>query len=46
MKKVLIYLIGGVAEIVSAPEDVEVIIKDLDNNPEDFFTDEEIENNA
>jgi flagellar motor switch protein FliM len=33
MKKVLIQVVGGVAEIVAKPADVEVEIKDFDNEP-------------
>lgn len=38
MKRVIITVLGGVAEIEQAPEDVEVIIKDYDNFPEDGLT--------
>jgi hypothetical protein len=34
MKKVLITVVGGVAEVVACPKDVEVIIRDFDNEPD------------
>lgn len=42
MKKVLIQVVGGVAEVVACPKDVEVVIKDFDNEPNeaDFTADD------
>ena len=42
MKKVLITVVGGVAEVFACPKDVEVIIRDFDNdhNAEDFTADD------
>jgi hypothetical protein len=33
MKKVLIQVVGGVAEVIACPKDVEVEIRDFDNDP-------------
>ena len=42
MKKVLITVVGGVAEVAACPKDVEVIIRDFDNEPDaaEFSADE------
>ena len=42
MKKVLITVVGGVAEVIACPEGVEVVIKDFDNEPDtaDFSADD------
>jgi len=34
MKKVLIQVVGGVAALVACPKDVEVEIRDFDNDPD------------
>jgi len=44
MKKVLITVTGGVAEVVACPKGVEVVIKDFDNEPDAAdFTCEDIQ---